>query len=199
MSILAAQGETVPLTLVLEDGNAALFPEAKVYNEVGTLVGTVTLVHVSGGLYRGTFAVPTAEKFSVVYTVFVDALRTIPSSVYGRAKDVIVADAPASSASLLSAAVWDEARSGHAVPGSFAEALRVLVGSQGKANARWDQMLYDANGHMTSARIRVFPTAAIAQASTNGGSGQGESHSITITSSPNTSFPALPETVLGVM
>lgn len=199
MSLLAAPGETIPLTLVLEDGNAGVFPEAKVHDEAGTLVATIHLTHVAGGLYRSTFIVPSAEKFSVLYTVFIDALRTVPSIVYGRAKDVIIADVPGSSSSALAAAVWDELRLPHAVPGSFGEAVRVLLGSQGKANARWDHMVYDSNGHMTSARIRVFPTAALAQASTNGGSAQGETHTITITSSPDAVFPVLPETVLGVM
>ena len=63
---------------------------------------------------------------------------------------------------------------------------------RGIAQQNWviDTTVYDANAFMTSARIRIFATEAAATAATDGGSGEGEIASFTVTgtaeSSPTT-------------
>jgi len=200
-TIIAAPAETVQLALVLTDGATGLYPQARIYSEAGVLVaGPLDLSHVSEGLYRTTWVVAAAQKYVVVYTVYSDALHTIDlSATREKGEDLIVADAPAGDASIVADAVWDEARSGHGASGSFGEALRVLLGSQAKANFRIDTMSYNVDGFLTTARVRVFPSMATASASTPGGVGEGEIHTITITGAPDGTFPVLPATVLGLL
>lgn len=94
MGILVSVGEAAPLTLVLEDGDTAKFPQAKVFDEAGgvTPLFTVNMGHVAEGYYFGTFTVPSAAKFNAVYTVFTNAARTILDPGHGKSQDVFVGD-----------------------------------------------------------------------------------------------------------
>jgi hypothetical protein len=92
--IFAQTGESVPLAVVLEDGNTSKYLQAKVFDELGspTPIASVDLTHLSGGYYYGAYTVLSTGKYIVVYTVYEDLARTIPSVVYGRSDDLIVAD-----------------------------------------------------------------------------------------------------------
>jgi hypothetical protein len=92
--ILAQAGESVPFSLVIEDGNSSKYPQARVFDELGspTPIASVNLTHLLDGYYYGSYTVPLAGKYIVVYTVYDDVGRTIPSPVYGRVDDLIVAD-----------------------------------------------------------------------------------------------------------
>lgn len=187
MTILANVGETVPITLVLEDGNTAQFPQAEIYDEAGSATPTtVNLTHVANGYYRGTYAVTTAEKQTIVFVVYSDAGHTTESSVYSRTTDILVSDA-----------IWDAPRAG--VAGSFGEALQALLGIAGKANVRMDNFTYDVNGFLTSTRMRVFSSSAAASASTDGGTGEGEILTVNLTGVVDGTFNTLPGTVLGTL
>lgn len=95
-SIITQSGEAVPLALILEDGNTSKFPQAKVYDAVGSAVpvSTVDLTHLTLGYYYASYVVPSASKFTVVYTVFDDVGRTVISPAYTRAQDILIADIP---------------------------------------------------------------------------------------------------------
>ena len=43
MSILAVVGEELPLTLVINDGNSSLFPQAEIYDEAGSATPVAVL------------------------------------------------------------------------------------------------------------------------------------------------------------
>ena len=94
--IPARVGEAAPLVLVLEDSNASKFPEAEIFDDVGTVtpIATIPLANISKGFYFGTWTVTAADKFVVVYTVYEDAGRTVLSLVNGAADDLISADVP---------------------------------------------------------------------------------------------------------
>ncbi len=98
--ILAQPGQTVPLPLVLEDGNTTRFPQAKVYDGIGSAIplATVNLVHTDGGYYFGSWLVPSAARFTVVYTVYSDSGHTTLDSAYGKDEDNVVSDQPSSAA-----------------------------------------------------------------------------------------------------
>ena len=49
-----------------------------------------------------------------------------------------------------------------------------------QSNYVLDQTIYNASGVLTSARIRIFPNSASASAATNGGMGEGEIASFTV-------------------
>lgn len=93
MSIEVAVGDTLPLNLVLDDGNEYKYPVAHVYGENNIeLTGSpYSLTHISQGLYRSNPVLTQAawKRLYAVYEVFDDAAHTIPSYEYElRAEDV---------------------------------------------------------------------------------------------------------------
>lgn len=67
-------GNPVPLSFQLHDGDTTKFVRAIVRNAAGALLGTVTLVHLSNGLYIDTSVVmPTGAFATATYDVFDDA------------------------------------------------------------------------------------------------------------------------------
>lgn len=187
--IIATAGDSVTLSLVLGDGGTGMYPTAYVYDEAGSLDATVDLSHTSLGRYAGSFTVGSG-RFFAHYVVYSDAGRTTVSPLYQADQDTITTE--------LASQVWDAPRSGVTVAGSMGEAVRLMLGSIGKANYRIDNAVYDANSFMTSCRLRVFPDSATATASTAGGSGEGELYTVTVSGTPDGTFPQLPSTVLGL-
>lgn len=70
------QNVSYPLRLQLSDGNTAQYPSALIYNTAGTLVTTLSLSHVAGGLYSAAWTFPTLGVFTAVFKVYSDAGRT---------------------------------------------------------------------------------------------------------------------------
>lgn len=72
--------------------------------------------------------------------------------------------------------------------------LRLLLGMM-QDNFFLDSTTYNAAGLLTSGRIRIFPTKTAADSATDGGAGEGEIASFTVTSVPEVSpLDALPKT-----
>lgn len=96
MTILASIGEDMHLTLVAGDGNTNLYPRALIFDEAGTPtpIATLDMEHVAEGYYRSTlpFNVATSEKFVAIIKIYEDPARTIESSSYTRAEQIIVSD-----------------------------------------------------------------------------------------------------------
>lgn len=178
------------LSHTLADGATDQYPRARVYNASNTLIDTVDLTHVALGRYGGSTTLGTG-RYTVHTLVYSDSGHSTVNTRYEADEDVYVTDSAEE--------VWKVARSGVTTAGSFGEAVKVMLGSIGKANYRIDNAVYDANSFMTSCRLRVFPDAATASASTAGGSGEGELYTITITGTPDGTYPVLPATVLGVL
>jgi len=85
------------------------------------------------------------------------------------------------------------------IPYSVAETLQLLRGLACKSTVLIDNHAYDANGFLLSARVRVFPTEALAAAATPGAtSSEGEIYTTTLTGTPSSLFPTRPATVRGV-
>lgn len=78
-----------------------------------------------------------------------------------------------------------------AAAGSVGAMLTLLGAISAFSNVRIDNILYNAQGFMTSARIRVFANAADATA------GQNEIETVNITGTPHGGFPTLPSLVIG--
>ena len=88
---------------------------------------------------------------------------------------------------------------GHSVAGSFGQSIRALLGISGKTNVRFDLFTYDANGFMTTVRIRVFNDSADATASTQDAVGlEGAIFSTILTATPDGVFATQPDDVLGI-
>jgi len=107
-TIIARQGEAIPLSLILADGVSSKYPRAVIYDRVGssTPIASIDLIFVADGYYYGSFAIPAASKYNVVYKVYLDAPRTILDPNYGFAQDLIVSDTldPSVIASMLAEA-----------------------------------------------------------------------------------------------
>lgn len=201
--ILAEPSESIPLTLTLETPEAGFFPRAQVLTEAGAALGSpVDLSAVAGqdGTYLGSYTVPaTAGQFPVRYTVYEDAGHTTLSTKHGAAQDVIVVRAGAS----VPLDVWSVLRSTAVPTGSYGEALRMLMGTMGKANMRIDKMVYDGNGFLTSAKLRVFPDDTTAAASTSRATAntalEGAIFEIDLTGTVDSVHLTLPSSMLGVL
>lgn len=86
-------GNTIPLTLQLEDGATTLFPQAVVRNPAGTaLTGSpFDLAHVGSGKYTNiSLSMPVEDFIEVTYIVFTNSGHTIESPDHLRADDVFV-------------------------------------------------------------------------------------------------------------
>jgi hypothetical protein len=141
MSNLFTPGATVPVTLNLEDGNAAQFPRARVYSN-GTLITTIDLGHIAEGRYSGTWSTPAtpALTYDVLFIVYANAIRTIESVIYTREMEKWQPDSLIASAiglpgllGSIADSVWDELLAGHAVVGSAGEFLGRLTGARALA------------------------------------------------------------------
>lgn len=81
----------------------------------------------------------------------------------GKALDDISAGA---SPTQIADAVWDELVSGHTTTGSFAELIKKIAGLC-KENYRIISPSYDTSDNMTSATIKIYPSASDVDADTN--------------------------------
>jgi len=98
-------GNNLLLRVTLSDGNSSMYPQAKVYSSTGTLLTTVSLTNVSGGLYTNTSYTPASgAEYFAVYTVYQDAGHTIAAN-YDITSDVF--DVRQTE---LSSAVWTNTR-----------------------------------------------------------------------------------------
>jgi len=91
MGIVVKPGESLPLSLLLFDGNEGKFPSAHVYKEDFTpLAGSpFPLSHLAHGLYKNTSVVaPTdARLLTAVYVVYDNPERTSVSETHTRSED----------------------------------------------------------------------------------------------------------------
>jgi hypothetical protein len=103
-TILARVGEAVPLVLVLEDCDTTKFPQAQIFDDVGTVapIATANLTHVASGYYFASYTVASANKFTINYTVYDDAARTIVSTTHGKTQELLHSDVPEDPATILS-------------------------------------------------------------------------------------------------
>lgn len=195
--ILTKPSTAITISLVLEDGNQTKYPQAQLLNSFGAAIGSpVNLTHGYDGTYVGTLTTPASNGvYPLHFVVFDDAGRTIESTLYGRDNDSLVVEQDLSE---IENDVWKVLRSSIATPGSFGEAVKVIMGISAKSNMRLDNEVYDVNGFMTSARLRVFPDIATASTSTPGGSGEGEIFTVNITGTPDGVHICAPSTVLGL-
>lgn len=150
MALPAKVGVALPLVVVLEDGNTAQFPQAKVYAQ-GATVPTVTLnlAHKVDGRYEIDFTPAATGVFLAHFIIYSDSGRTVENITYSREGEQIV---------VFSNNIDD-----------LATAIVRLLGLSHE-NAFIDLTEFDANGQLTSARLRIFDSKTNADAATDGGS-----------------------------
>jgi hypothetical protein len=129
----ATLGEAVPIQVQISTGQSDLFGRAKVYNINGTLVLTLSLPHIVGGLYGATHTFSGAGHYTVVYQLFRDASFIIPSGFDIEAEAI-------------------EANS------DKTNIVRILGLTHD--NVRIDEQTYDAQNNLLTSRIRHYDTAS---------------------------------------
>jgi hypothetical protein len=83
-----AVGDTIPVSLQLENGATNQFPRAILYRPDGTVFATLDLVHVANGGYEDdTQTMPALSFVRAVYIVYSDAGRTTESTTHLRAEE----------------------------------------------------------------------------------------------------------------
>lgn len=116
-------------------------------------LNSATVALATGGIAAATFAAGAIDAAAIA----TDAIGAL--------------ELAAGAAGEIADAVWDEALSGHVATGSAGLAAQ-LAAAGNAGNMRIDTVTYDAVGMMTAARLRLFDTAAHAEASTSGGSAE---------------------------
>lgn len=144
-------GQPVLLELVLVDRATGKYPRAKILDEVGVQLALV-LLSPSPAVpwsYQGAWTPSDPGQVTAVYEVFQDAGHTVPTT-HEPGQDPIRV---------------------HALGQDLS--FQKLLGHLGE-NVRDDVLSYDANARPLTFRRRIFPTKALADASTPGGAGEGE-------------------------
>ena len=162
-------GQPILLKLTLEDGDLSQFCLATIIDAAGSIVTTVALSHVLGGLYQGTLAAQPAGVYSILYEVYTDGTFVTLSGYQQKCEDLFV-DVPTADQ------VWDEPIQGHIAIGTAGESH---INGQ-SPHVRDDVLSVElGTGLPKSFRRRYFDTAANADASTPGLTGEtGEIFSI---------------------
>lgn len=102
--ILSRSGQIVSLGLVLADGAINRFPQARIFDAIGTPtpLAVLNMAHIADGFYRVGYIVPTDDLFHVHFTVYDDVAHTTVSNRYARADEIIQANLPEDPPTLLS-------------------------------------------------------------------------------------------------
>lgn len=127
--LLATVNEPIPLQLLAADGRTDLYGQVRLYDDVGGLITTIDLPHLADGLY-GSVWTPTIEGvYSSVGELYFDAGRTISAGYEKQGENIDVNSVRANILRLLG-----------------------LV----HENSVVDLQVYNVDGNLTSARIRVY-------------------------------------------
>jgi len=168
-AVAITRGETVPLSLQLDDGAMGKFPQAVVRDAAGAPLATVDLAHVSLGLYTATsLAMPDEAFLTVTYITYDDAPHTTESPDHLRAQDVFVQEVdPALAIEVVVTAAFAPGATTFATtltePDGFWNNLLAVVidaGGTGRAIARTITGYLNADGSITlDAALPFTPTA----------------------------------------
>jgi len=148
MTLPAKAGSSLSLVMVLEDGNTGAYPQVEVY-AAGSAVpaATIDLIHLAKGRYEGSWTPPAVGAYTAMFFVYADAGHTIENIVYSREAEQI----------FVTASDVDD----------LAASIVRLLGLH-KENTFIDNTVFDTEGQLLSARVRLFDSKANAQAATDG-------------------------------
>lgn len=150
MSVPATVGTPVSLAVILEDGNAAMFPQAEIYAAGSSApLAVLDLPHKARGRYEANWTPPSPGVFAAIFITYSDAGHTVESIVYTREIEQIFATA-------------------NSIDDLAARLIRIL--GLVHENAFIDNTTHDAYGSLTAARVRLFDSKEHVELATDGGS-----------------------------
>jgi hypothetical protein len=176
--IFGLTGEDLLLELQTDDELAGLFPQVSIFDGAGSVfVGPLNLADRGGGLYQVDWSSPTAGQFSARFLTYTNVGHTVRSDHEPVVEHLRVEDWKGVVDAILSETAAD-----HIVSGSVGEALLIASAHAG-LHVRDDALTYDANNRPLTLRRRIFADKTGAEASTAGGTGEGEIITLTIDAS----------------
>lgn len=152
MTIPAAVGEPVLLSLTLADDRDDMYPQAKIYEGASaTLVATIDLDHTVLGKYEAEWNPTAVGTYTSMFSIFSDVGHTVELTpfVYSREVEQIIVMYNSND--------------------DLAALMSRILGLVHE-NAFIDNTVFDVNGQLTAARVRLFDSKANVQAATDGGS-----------------------------
>lgn len=135
--LLATPNEPVPLHALAANGQTDLYGVARVYDSVGALVSTVTLSHMTEGLYGANYTPTVQGVFTVVYQLYLDSGHTSPADFDKEIETIDVSD-------------------------ERTNIMRIL--GLMHENAVFDQQAYNGVGNLISGRVRAYNNKPNAEA-----------------------------------
>lgn len=129
----ATLNEPVPLQIFVPDGRADLYARVRIIDSAGASVDTLFPLHQTAGLYSVNWTPGVEGYFSAVYDLYVDPALMTPANYESSAEVVEVSSDKTNIARLL---------------GLHHE------------NSLLDQQVYNTNGRLTTARLRMYDSAA---------------------------------------
>ena len=142
MAICCEVGDIVPVSLLLSDGSADLYPQVVVKDEGGVVLTTLDLGHSGNGEYTpaSSYLMPDAEYVKLIYVVYTDAGHTTEATDYPRDIDVITKISPND---------YKADVSGIAANETLIKQALALIGK----NYRLKDVTRDSMGNMTSSTV----------------------------------------------
>lgn len=148
MSVPAKVGESIPLVMILEDGNEAQYPQAEIYAPGGvTPLAVLDLEHRVKGRYEGSWTPASVGPFAAHFFVYADAGHTVENITYVRAVEQIFVS--------------------HSDIDDLAAAVVRLLGLNHE-NAFIDNTVFDVMNQLIGCRIRLFDSKTNAEAAQDG-------------------------------
>lgn len=148
MSLHVPFGSPLPLTVSLPDGDAAMFPQARVFNlDTGLEVAgsPFSLAHVANGRYTSVAFTPSNAnaRYEAHYLIYSDAGHTTFSGKYGRPTDRFDVDNVIFEIEDMENTIWDADLIDHVIVGSMGEAMNDFsnITPTGLASAVWDALV----------------------------------------------------------
>ena len=108
MARSARVNEPVVISIVLFDGKEDRYPRAFIYDESGSFVTSVDLLHRAQGMYHQSFVPTIPQQYTVVTIVYTDPGYSIEDEDYMREGDVLfVSQHTEADPNAISEAIWD--------------------------------------------------------------------------------------------
>lgn len=143
--ITADAGVPTPLEIMLFDGATDKGVRVWVRSTSGILVTAKTLVHVGEGLYTGTWTAPSNGFYHANFVVYTTPLLALEDLNYSRVTEIYKVSVPLD-ATTIATEVWNQILTDHADPGSFGEAIAIILANTNPlvvAGAVWDELQAD--------------------------------------------------------
>ena len=145
--ISADVGVSTPLELMLFDGATTKGVRVRIRTTAGVLVTSVILTHVGEGLYTGTWLPVATGYFHANYTAYTTGACTVEDLLYTRTTELYkVVDPGGIDPDIYAHAVWDVLLGNFTVPGSFGEAIGIILEHTNPvsiSSSVWDEFFAD--------------------------------------------------------